>query len=266
MVYVQPLRNRLTGFAAVSTCTILDHLYARYGCISPLDLEANDQQFKAAYDTALPIEALFEQIAKAIDLADAATAPYMPEQILNNAYALMFQTGVYSKACKEWRCRLLAQKTWPLFQDHFVAAHEDLREAQATTQSAGYHEANTLFATDQNADFHQDTVDALANLAVATAADRSTIAALTATIQQLTQSLDWAQVELAKRPMMAPNTAGPPCHDQACAADRFRYGNYCWSHGFRCGKEHTSATCKWPKEGHKCEATVTNQLSGATDK
>ncbi len=165
----------------------MDHLYARYGRISPLDLEANDQRFKAAYDTALPIEALFEQIAKAIDLVDAAGAPYMPEQILNNAYVLMFQTGVYSEACKEWRRRPPVQKTWPLFQDHFAVAHEDLHKAQATTQSAGYHEANTLFATDQNANFHQDTVDALANLAVATAANRSTIAALTATIQQLTQ-------------------------------------------------------------------------------
>jgi len=141
-VYVQPLRNRLTGFATVSTRTILDHLYARYGRISPLDLEANDQRFKAAYDTAMPIEGLFEQISKAIDLADAAGAPYTPEQILNNAYALMFQTGVYGEACKEWRRRLPAQKTWPLFQEHFAAAHEVLREAQATTQSARYHQCN----------------------------------------------------------------------------------------------------------------------------
>jgi len=110
-VYVQPLRNRLTGFATVSTRTILDHLYARYGHISPLDLEANDQRFKAAYDTAMPIKGLFEQISKAIDLADAAGAPYTPKQILNNAYALMFQTGVYGKACKEWRHWLPAQKT-----------------------------------------------------------------------------------------------------------------------------------------------------------
>jgi len=95
----------------VTTCTILDHLYAHYGCISPLDLEANDQQFKAAYDMAMPIKGLFEQISKAIDLADAAGAPYTPEQILNNAYALMFQTGVYGEACKEWQCRLPAQKT-----------------------------------------------------------------------------------------------------------------------------------------------------------
>jgi len=133
-------------------------------------------------------------------------------------------------------------------------------------QSASYHKANALFATDQNADFHQDTVEALANLAVATAADHSTIAALTATIQQLTQLLDWAQVELAKCPMMAPNTTGPLCRNQVRAADCFCYGNYCWSHGFCCGKEHTSATCKWPKEGDKREATVTNQLGGATDK
>jgi len=123
-----------------------------------------------------------------------------------------------------------------------------------------------VFTTDQNADFHQDTVDALANLAVATAADRSSIVVLTATIQQLTQLLDCAQVELAKCPAGAPSPMGNQRRDLVRAAEHFRYGNYCWLYGFCCGKEHTSATCKWPKEGHKRKATMNNQLGGSTDK
>ena len=42
-------------------------------------------------------------------------------------------------------------------------------------------------------------------------------------------------------------------------------GAYCHSHGFHpVGDDHTSATCKWKKEGHKDEATWSNWLSGNT--
>lgn len=40
-------------------------------------------------------------------------------------------------------------------------------------------------------------------------------------------------------------------------------GGYCHSHGFHpVGKDHTSKTCSWKKEGHKTEATWTNQMGG----
>ena len=38
--------------------------------------------------------------------------------------------------------------------------------------------------------------------------------------------------------------------------------NHCWSHGFDIGPNHTVATCRNPKDGHKREATVTNQMDG----
>ncbi len=38
-------------------------------------------------------------------------------------------------------------------------------------------------------------------------------------------------------------------------------GCYCWSHGFHpTGMNHTSATCKWKKEGHDATDTWTNRL------
>jgi hypothetical protein len=33
-------------------------------------------------------------------------------------------------------------------------------------------------------------------------------------------------------------------------------GNYCWTHGHRVGKKHTSETCKYKGEGHKINATA----------
>jgi hypothetical protein len=37
---------------------------------------------------------------------------------------------------------------------------------------------------------------------------------------------------------------------------------YCWTHGAGPNKDHTSATCKLPQTGHRCEATMVNMLGG----
>jgi hypothetical protein len=39
---------------------------------------------------------------------------------------------------------------------------------------------------------------------------------------------------------------------------------YCWSHGLRKNKEHTSRTCQWPKEGH-CETATANNMMGGNN-
>ena len=66
--------------------------------------------------------------------------------------------------------------------------------------------------------------------------------------------------------------SGPPISPPASVASDpprgnrstrfFTNMNCCWSHGFDIGNNHTSATCRNPKEGHKREATVTNQMGG----
>jgi hypothetical protein len=39
-------------------------------------------------------------------------------------------------------------------------------------------------------------------------------------------------------------------------------GNYCWTHGHRCSKEHMSITCGNRAPGHKDKATFANTLGG----
>ena len=42
-------------------------------------------------------------------------------------------------------------------------------------------------------------------------------------------------------------------------------GNYCWTHGHRISKEHTSATCTHKATGHRDDATTANTLGGSED-
>jgi hypothetical protein len=116
-MYLRTLQNRHTGFAAVTTCQLINHLLTTYGNLTPTDLANNDIQFCQAYDLSQPIESLYAQIEDAMDLVAAALAPYTAAQVIANAYSMVFTTGMFPEACREWRKRPINQKTLGQFQE-----------------------------------------------------------------------------------------------------------------------------------------------------
>jgi len=156
------------------------HLYATYGRLSPSDLIANDTKMKSGYDPNLPIESFIDQIEDCVALADAAAAPYSPAQIIAIAYNVLFSTGMFPDACRDWRRRPLIQQNWATFKVDFALAHQELRDSQVTSNQAGYQAANNAAYDTASYDIQQETALAIANRATATASDRSTVASLTA--------------------------------------------------------------------------------------
>jgi hypothetical protein len=184
-MYIRTLENRHTGFANVTTRQLIDHLLnTTYGNLTPTDLATNDSLFRQAYDPSQPIESLYAQIEDAIDLASAGRTPYSTEQVVANAYSLVFNTGMFPDACREWRRRPAADQTWDHFKTAFAEAHANLCLSQQTTQGAGFHSANNAMDS-----FVTETADAFANLATATASDRQFMADLAETNKALTKQL-----------------------------------------------------------------------------
>ena len=60
-VFIFPMVNQLTGFGQVSTLTMLQHLFSRYGAIYEIDLEENEVKMTGPYNTAEPLARLIEQ-------------------------------------------------------------------------------------------------------------------------------------------------------------------------------------------------------------
>ena len=89
----------------VTTRHILDHLYAAYGKLLPQYLADNDGWLKANYDSSQPIESLFDQTEDAVELSNAAQAPYTPAKIIAIAFTLVFRTGLFPDTCRNWRLR-----------------------------------------------------------------------------------------------------------------------------------------------------------------
>jgi hypothetical protein len=197
-----------TGFAMVSTQRMLSHLFRTYGRIKPSDLEANDKRFKQAYDPNMPFETLIQQVDDAVEYAAHGENPYSQNQIITNAYNIIFNTGMFADACKEWRRQPDAYKTWTQFQYDFALAHDDWRNASNTSQYGGYQQANQLIET-----FASETAEAITHLANAAASDKDIVQQLTTANEKLTIIVTQQAEQITKLLAQIANNKKPKAHN-----------------------------------------------------
>jgi phage shock protein A len=117
--------------------------------------------------------------------------------IVNVAYTLVFNTGVFPDACRAWQSRAIAGKTWAQFKIDFATAHREFRLTNQNAQQSGFHSANMMIEQGRE-ETMQDNVDAIAQLATATASGRGTVATLTTTKAKLATQLEAAQAQIAQ--------------------------------------------------------------------
>jgi predicted RNase H-like nuclease (RuvC/YqgF family) len=113
-------------------------------------------------------------------------------------------------------------------------------------------------------DSMQNTVDAIAQLATATASDRGTVATLTTTNAKLANQLEDAHAliaQLKNEIAMLKNKIKPAWQGRRPVKTR-NNDSYWWSHGYQVAKSHTSATCNMKKSGHQDSATKINTMAG----
>jgi hypothetical protein len=215
-------------------------------------LEINFEHMRQALDLQQPVETLFKQIQDCADYSEAGGVPIDPSQQINVGYAKIFATGHFMSACRRWNEKPAADKTWTHFKSHFAADHRQHKQMQGeTAANAGYHSANA--AMTQNEDqMAEATIGALANLATATAADRGVMAALTQANSRLVKQLEENASEMRERR----DKRGPRSSTSSAS-------NYCWTHGYKVGKTHTSLTCNTRNPGHKAEATRAENMGGS---
>ena len=91
----------------------------------------------------------------------------------------------------------------------------------------------------------------LQQLTAANLALTNSVAALTATNKKL---VDVAATSASCQRVAGtpPGTGWPP---GSGASKKPFPGNNCWTHGYKCSKDHTSATCFYPATGHRKDAT-----------
>jgi putative hemolysin len=163
-------------------------------------------------------------------------------------------------SCRRWSKKLTTEQTWTHFKSHFAAAHRQHKQIQGGTAAhAGFHSANT--AMTQNEDqMAEATIGDLANLVTATASDRGVVAALTQSSSRLVKQLKNTTSELRELKAMLHQER---CDKRGPSGFKASASNYCWNHGYKLSKTHTSLTCNTHNLGHKTEATRTDNMGGS---
>ena len=253
-VYTSALKHPATGYAFASTLDILTHLFAAYGKIHPSELRLNHQAMLTPFDTSQPIEVLFEQLETAEDFALAGGVPYTPEQMITYAYDLLFQSGAFPDVCQQWQRKQRSTKTWEHLKVIFTRAYVELQQATTTPREMGYSNshANALLSDIQANAAHQ-----YEHINSASAKDRSDIQELRTLLHGIQQQLSTMTMGNSKSTLPRTNRKPRP------VPLTNEHSRYCWTHGFACGRDHTSATCRNRAPGHVPTATAANRYNGS---
>jgi hypothetical protein len=108
--YLNALSDKIVGYANCTSLQLLTHFLTYYAMIVPTELTQNYERLNTPYDPNLPIESLFQQIQDARAFAVAGGQPYGAAMIVNIAYTLVFNTGLFPDACRAWQSRAIAEK------------------------------------------------------------------------------------------------------------------------------------------------------------
>ena len=170
---------------------------------------------------------------------------------------------MFNDDLKEWNRFPLLDRTWPKFRVHFAKAHREWRANLRLTAGQHFPRTNAVDATSVH-NHQAETVDALANLVTATAADRSTVATLTDTIAQLSSELASAQAKLISS-LLDNQRLLKRLSDRGVSGNTSGGGaagpwdgpsiHYCHTHGHKC-----------PHPSFKCPEPTTGQIKNATKK
>jgi hypothetical protein len=183
--------------------------------------------------------------------------------IVNVAYTLILNTGLFPDACRAWQSRAIAGKTWAQFKIDFATAQREFRLTNQTAQQSGFHTANMIIEQGRD-DSMQDTVDAIAQLATATASHHGTVATLTKTNANLATQLEAAHAQIAqlKNEIATLKNKIKPDWQGQRSVKTTNKDSYCWSHGYQVAQSHTSATCNMKKSGHQDAVNKNNTMGG----
>jgi hypothetical protein len=241
--YLNALSDEIVGYANCTSLQLLTHLLTYYAMIASTEITQNYKRLNTPYDPNQPIERLFQQIQDARAFAVAGGQPYGAAMIVNVEYKLVFNTGLFPDACRAWQSRAIARKTWAQFKLDFTTAHREFRLTNQTAQQSGFHSANMMIEQGRDESM-QDTVDAVAQLATATASDRGTVATLTTTNAKLATQLEAAHAQIAqlKNEISTLKKKIKPAWKGQRPVKTTNNDSYCWSHGYQVAKLHTSAT------------------------
>jgi hypothetical protein len=96
--YLNALSDEIFGYANCTSIQLLTHLLTYYAMIVPTELTQNYERLNTPYDPNQPIENIFRHIQDDRAFAAACGQSYGDAMIVNIAFTLVFNTGLFPDA------------------------------------------------------------------------------------------------------------------------------------------------------------------------
>jgi hypothetical protein len=271
--YLSPLRNQVTGYRNVAVLAILTYLFKEYGSITDNEMHANEARFNQPWDGAEPFENIIKRINECVEYARLAQAPYTAVQILSRAKRLVKETGLYHDDMDKWD-DVTTAKNWGTFKPFILLAQRKYRTRTGTAKQIGYGLAIQKMTDAVDGVANSVSIDQAKNEVARAKQDAkdakhdAAMAALNAKLENMEKQYADVIARLSLpasnftnvTPPAAPFAPAGPAHTKRVPKDE---GGYCHTHGYHVIKHHTSANCKWQKEGHQVTATRENPMGGS---
>jgi hypothetical protein len=142
--YLNALLDEILGYANCTSLQLLTRFLTYYAMIASTELTQNYERLNSPYDPNHPIETLFQQVQDARAFVVTGGQPYRAAMIVNVAYTLVFNTGLFPDARRAWQSREILGKMWAQLKIDFATARREFRLTNQTAQQSGFHSANMM--------------------------------------------------------------------------------------------------------------------------
>ena len=92
------------------------------------------------------MDIMYTSVKELRDLAEMASKPYTPEQLVDLGYMVVASQPVFRSDLRRWIHRTSANQTWIEFVNFFCEDHHELRETETSMDDLGYQSANVILS------------------------------------------------------------------------------------------------------------------------
>jgi hypothetical protein len=266
-VWYNDLKDSETFYTQVTALEIMTFLNLNSGGLHAVDMLSLRTNMHQYYTQADGIPQYIIMLEDAQKKAKRADMPIADVELVMMASAAVLAAQHFPREVDDWEGLPASSRTWTAWKTAFRLAHLK-RQRQILASGGGEPLGGAHGVTP--APFSPDSMDrfgsALDNLALAATNDKTVLEqltaanlALTATIATLTATNKKLADKASAGTAGTPRTPGKPSN----VTRNPHRGNYCWTHGHKVSKEHTSATCFNKAAGHKDDATLANTMGGS---
>ena len=289
-LWYQDLKDAATFYNTVTAHAILAHLDSNCGGLHASELIALPGEMAGYYATAAGIPEYIYAMERAQRKLLRGNLPMSDAALLAIASTSVLAAQTYPRITDEWEERAPATKTWTNWKVVYNAAYTARKRLLLAAGGGEPHAAANAITAVSTAPTRQDsttaTLDAyLDNLANAASQESTQLGKMAVQLNDMGTQLLSINTAMLTLTQAINNLTGTRGNNSGNNNNRGRNNNrsnnnnnnnnnnirtnyaangYCWTHGYKVGTNHSSATCTNKAEGHKDAATRANTMNGST--